>query len=292
MVPVGLILDFLGKQLNDPRPTSDPEWRQILLTMLNIVYQDICSMNDWQTLRRIVSIASPYRMPSDMLRISFVRDADDNVFNYNANKETKSMWLRSWFFDTPVISALATGTTVTVQELATAVTSDAEFPSTTCVGEYIVIGANPGIYEIASWTSTSAITLTDRFRGNSLGGVAFEIRPVSTQILGFCNQNGTALTPDSVNVSYTKKPLPLHLDTDQILLPGDCSAVRTKTLQMLLAMLAKPRAAERLDGQFKSDLAKMKMLEQRDARIAPTSIFVSRQLNPRPVGDYSWARPD
>ena len=202
------------------------------------------------------------------------------------------MWLRSWFFDTPVISALATGTTVTVQELATAVTSDAEFPSTTCVGEYIVIGANPGIYEIASWTSTSAITLTDRFRGNSLGGVAFEIRPVSTQILGFCNQNGTALTPDSVNVSYTKKPLPLHLYTDQILLPGDCSAVRTKTLQMLLAMLAKPRAAERLDGQFKSDLAKMKMLEQRDARIAPTSIFVSRQLNPRPVGDYSWARPD
>jgi hypothetical protein len=155
------------------------------------------------------------------------------------------------------------------------VTSAASFPSTTCAGEYIRIGSNPGVYRISAWTSTSALTLADNFRGPQQSGAPFWIRPADVKTMAFSDEDGESYSPSGVVVRYTRKPLPLFQLYDLCLLPGDCAAVWTKALQYCLASLKYDRAADRREEDYQSALRLMKGQTAKPPVMGPVAMFTS-----------------
>lgn len=279
MLPCGIILEELSAQCNDPRGTADSNWKKQLLTKLNEAYREVASSYSWTTLKRVATLTDDsYVVPADMLRVIKVIDENKTPYNYIGSKGEYSRFNYNWYFDTPVASALASGTTLVVSDYGTAVTSTAEFPATTCVNEYIRIGSNAGLYKISAWTSTSAITLADYFRGVSESAARFSIRPVGTPILAFTDATATALTPSGVELTYVRMPLPLSRDEDMIELPSDCGAVRIKALQKILAMIKRDWEATRMQPEYVAALGIMKSMQPEVPVMRPNGMFQRRNL--------------
>jgi len=262
-------------QMNNPRGTADETYTAQVFEKLNEAYRDVCGSFNWMMLQKTVTLTdTTYIVPSDCRTILRVYDSDKLPYNFMPGANRTSNFDRNWYFDTPVSTPLAEGTTLVISEYATAATSTAEFPATTCVGEYIRIGGNPGIYYISAWASTSAITLQDYFRGTQQSSVMFEIRPRGTQTLDFCDSVGDALTPSDVQITYVRQPLPLFRDEDLIELPGYAPAVKIRALQKLLAMQGFNQAADRKKDEYLAALSEMKANEpQESSQYQPTSMF-------------------
>jgi hypothetical protein len=274
MIPCGPIISELTTQCNQPRGTNDAIWEAQVKEKLNEAYRDVCGVFPWSLLQAVVTLAdSVYRLPGDCNRVLRVSDDDKVPYNFVAGKSRDSHFNKNWYFAPSVSTALASGTTVAGSEYGTAVTSTAEFPATTCVDEWIRIGSNTGVYKISAWTSTSAITLQDNFRGDAIDAGRFQIRPKGTLVLAFADSVGDALTPTGVELTYIRNPLPLYDDSDMIELPGNAPAVKIKALQKLLAMLGFSSAADKMQSQYMSALAEMKTTEPRIPIVAPTSMF-------------------
>lgn len=279
MIPCGIILDQLASQVNDPRETSDAKWKKQLLVKLNEALNEVASSYSWQTLKRVVTLTdSTYIVPSDILKIIKVIDEDKTPYNYIGGKGEYSNFDYNWYFAEPVSTVLASGTTLAVGDYGTAVTSTAQFPATTCANEYIRIGSNAGIYKISAWTSTSAITLADYYRGTTESNATFSIRPIGTPILAFTDRSATALTPSGVEITYIKTPLPVSRDEDLIELPGDCAAVRIKALQKLLAMIKRDWEATRMQPEYIAALGVMKSMQPEVPIMRPNGLFKRRNM--------------
>ena len=279
-IPCGIILNELAAQINDPRPTADATFKRMLLTKLNEAMREVASSYSWTTLKKVVTLTDDsYIVPADMLRILRIIDENKQPYNYVGGKGVYSNFNYNWYWDTSVETVLASGTTLSVGDYGTAVTSTAEFPATTCVDEYIRIGSNAGLYKIATWTSTSAITLADYFRGTSESAAIFSIRPIGTPILAFTDASATAISPTDIEITYIKTPLPLARDEDVIELPGDAGAVRIKALQKLLASLKRDWEATRMESEYIAALGRMKALEPSVPVMRPNSIFSRRNLS-------------
>lgn len=279
MINAGVLLSEIALQMNDPRGTADAPWKNTLLVKLNESYRETYSSYPFTTLTKVAELTDDvYRMPSDVYKILEVKDENKLNYNFIGGGNRLSSYAYNWYWDTPVATALNSGTTLAVTEYATAVTSDAEFPATTCVDEYIRIGSNAGIYLISAWTSTSAITLTDNFRGITESNAIYSIRPVGTPVLAFSDSTGAELTPTGIEVTYTKQPLPLWRDEDLIELPGDCTAVRIKTEQKLLRMLKRDWEARDQEKSYIAALGIMKSLEPATPIMKPNSLFTRRDM--------------
>jgi hypothetical protein len=167
----------------------------------------------------------------------------------------ETVYRHNWYYDRPVDTALAHGEGVNVDENGVDVTTVGDlFTTTDCAGEFIRIGSNSGLYEIASWTSTSAITLVDDFRGDDVTGTDayFEIRPVGqTKRMNFCDQAKAAIEPTYIKIIYYKEPLPIWNDYDIMLLPGNAEAVRMKALQNLLRRTGKIRESRMMGEEVR-----------------------------------------
>jgi hypothetical protein len=278
-LPCGVLLTEIAGQVNDPRDTADATWKKKLLAKLNEAYREVASSYSWQTLKRVVTLTdNSYIVPADILKIIKVIDGDKTPYNYIGGKSEYSKFNYNWYFDTPVATDLATGTTLVVGDYSTAVTSTVEFPATTCVNEYIRIGSNAGIYKISAWASTSALTLADYFRGIAESAAVFSIRPVGTPILAFSDAGATALTPSGVEITYIRMPLPLSRDEDIIELPGDCGAVRIKALQKILAMIKRDWEASRMEPEYIAALGRMKCLQPEVPMMRPNGMFQRRNM--------------
>jgi len=279
MIPCGPIITELCDQVNDPRSTADAVWKAKVLTKLNEAYREVALSYTWSTLQSVSTLEDAvYRLPADCYRVLRVIDEDKQKYNYVGGKNMLSSYRFNWYWDTPVSTALASGTTLVIQEYSKSVSSTAEFPSSDCADEYIRIGSNPGLYKIASWTSTSDITLSDYFRGAALSSAGFSIRPVGTQVLAFSDAAGEDKEPDGVEVTYMKFPLPLWRDEDIIELPGDCGAVRIRALQKILALVKRDWEASRMQVDYMAALGMMKVLEPKVPEMKPNSLFVRRTL--------------
>lgn len=281
MIPCGSIIDELMTQMDNPRGTADEVYTKQVLEKLNEAYRDVCGAYNWTCLQQAATLTDQsYILPADCRTILHVQDEDKLPYNFMPGGSRPSNFEKNWYYDTPVAIALADGTTLVVNEYGTAASSTAEFPTTTCAGEFIRIGSNTGIYKIATWTSTSAITLSDRFRGQGQSSVMFQIRPKGTPILAFSDSTGAALTPTGIVVTYVRYPLPLFRDEDIIELPGYAPAVKVQALRKLLAMKGFNQAADRKEGEYLAALSEMKASEpQNNAQFQPTTMFRTRYTN-------------
>jgi hypothetical protein len=278
MIPCGVIISELMDQMDNPRGTADEVYTKQVWEKLNEAYRDVCGAFNWTSLQEQATLTdSSYIVPADCRTILFVKDEDRQPYNFMPGSNRASNFDKNWYFNTPVAAALASGTTLAVGEYATSVTATAEFPATTCVGEFIRIGSNTGVYKVATWTSTSALTISDYFRGTQQVNALFQIRPRGTPILAFCDSSGTALTPSGVTVTYVRYPLPLFRDEDIIELPGYAPAVKVAALRKLLAMKGFNQAADRKQDEYLAALSEMKASEpQQTAQFQPNSMFRTR----------------
>jgi hypothetical protein len=270
------MIDELADQCNRPSGTEDAVFKRQVWAKLNEAYRDVCGVYDWNVLKTTATLPTTYLVPADCRTILHVSDEDKTPYNFVNGHNRTSDFNYNWYYDSPIATPLAEGTTLEVSEYATALTSTAEFPATTCANEYIRIGSNVGIYKISTWTSTSAMTLVDHFRGDTESAAIFQIRPRGTQVLAFCDSTGAALTATSVEITYVRSVLPLYREEDIIELPGYAPAVRIRALQKLLAMLGFNQAADRLKSEYTAALSEMKASEPSSPLIAPTKMFHRR----------------
>lgn len=276
MIPCGTMIEELLDQCNRPSGTEDEVFKRQVRGKLNEALRDVCGVYDWNALKTTATLPATYLVPADCRTILHVSDANKTPYNFMNGHNRNSDFNYNWYWDAPIATSLAEGTTLNVSEYATALTSTAEFPTTTCVGEFCRIGSNTGIYPIATWTSASAMTLTDHFRGDGLSNARFEVRPRGTQVLAFCDSTGAAFTAASVEITYVRYHLPLYKEEDIILLPGYAPAVRIRALQKLLAMMGFSMAADRLKSEYTAALSEMKASEPSSPLIAPTKMFHRR----------------
>jgi len=289
MIPVGPMLIELSDQINNVRDTSDEVWKKQLLGKVNQAYRQVAMKNDcsWSTLRESVDITTAV-LPSDLASILSVRDDDDIFYHFISGAKRKSKYNYNWYYATSVTSALATGTTISVNEYDTAVTSTAEFPATTAVNEYIQFESNVGLYKIDSWTDTSTMTIEFPYRGIQIGSGVFSIRPTGTKQIALADASGDAIDIGTLTVEYRRMPLPLYHDEDRIELPGDCDAVYVKALQHILAMLSFSRAANAKEADFNRALADMKALEPTMPILSATPLFATRRRSNTPRFTNLW----
>lgn len=277
MIPCGTMIEELLDQCNRPAGTEDEVFKRQVWAKLNEAHRDVCGVYDWNVLKTTATLPTTFLVPADCRTILHVSDTNKTPYNFVNGHNRNSDFNYNWYFDTSIATPLAEGTTLAISEYATALTSTAEFPATTCAGEYVRIGANVGIYKISTWTSTSAMTLVDHFRGDTLSDAIFEVRPRGTQVLAFCDSTGSALTTtEDVEVTYVRYPLPLYREEDIIELPGYAPAVRIRALQKLLAMLGFNQAADRLKSEYTAALSEMRATEPSSPLIAPTKMFHRR----------------
>lgn len=271
---MGLFLEENSDQLNNPNGTNDVIWKRQVKQKVNEAYRIVVGAWNWLTLKSTVTLTDDsWIVPSDCRLITDVRDGNKIPYNFMPGANRNSKFDYNWYFDNAISTPLAEGATLAVGEYATALTSTAEFPATTCADEYVRIGANVGIYKISTWTSTSAMTLADHFRGDMQSAAIFQIRPRGTQVLAFCNSVGDALTPTDVELTYIRTPLPLYRDEDLIELPGSAQAVSIKALQFLLALCGFNRAADAKQKDYLAALSEMKSSEPQQNIVQATPMF-------------------
>jgi hypothetical protein len=182
--------------------------------------------------------------------------------------------LFNWFPNGAVSTPLVTGSdgvTVINGTTFTSAAPSTDFDATddTLVGEYIQIGDNEGIYKIDSVTDANTLVLEDGFRGADLSDPSspaaltaqyYEVRPRGTLQIEFTDEYGDALTSTTRKAWYQRRPLPLYNDYDQLLLPGNCEAVRIQAFKMLLEGAKYDNDALKQDAAYRSAIARMKPL--------------------------------
>jgi len=228
--------------------TSD-EFAVQIREAVNTAYRDICGEHIWQTLLSNITFTGTV-LPADIDRpILFVEDDTDFIqVQISELDRYRSLQLFNWYYDgateDPLVSG-SDGVTIINGKTFTSVSPSTDFNATadTLVGEFIQIGGNEGMYKIASVTDANTLVLERAFRGANISdpshpyaliGQYYEIRPRGTLKVAFSNEDGTAITSTSRKMWYQRRPLPIYNDYDQLVLPGNCDAVRIKASQMLL----------------------------------------------------------
>lgn len=273
MKTFGELIRRLSQDRDDPIDTADPKMVKRWGWRVNQAYQIVAAEYDWPELAAETTLDDTDLIePGDVLVERSVRDGDGYFYYHVHGAKEPSQYCYNWYHTPGLTAVLKSGTDASVNEYGTAVTSAASFTSTTCAGEYIRIGDNDGIYKISAWTSTSAITLTDNFRGPKQSTVPFWIRPADVKTMSFSDEDGESYSPSGIVLRYTKRPLPLFQNYDLCLLPGDCEAVAIKALQLCL----RGRAVTEKEGQYQRALQAMKGAASKKSMMAPAPIFVSR----------------
>jgi len=257
MIAKGIVMDRIQSLIQD----SSSETEAKILEHLNSSYYSIATKHIWRDLVRQVTVPSTGLLPADLERIIYVEDATDKLyFKIGFPQRYFSQKLYNYFDNIVVTTVLATGSDMVVTANSTSVTSAAAAFTSAMIGEYIRIGQNRGIYKIAAVPLATTLTLVDAYRGASATGQTYNIRPYGTRQITETDQNGDAITSSTIKLWYLKTPLPLYNDTDMIELPGECDAVRIKTLQLLMVADKYDNDSLKQAGNFEEAYAEMKSL--------------------------------
>jgi len=268
-VPLDALLSRVQVLMGDSSLETKAEIRDHIVQ----AYYGIAAMRNWRTLR-ILATQSTDVLPGDLREIYYVEDNTDYIYFQSGIPQRYTYATRLYNFyenigqATPLLSGSDLATTIN----STTVTSaTGGFVSATHVGEWMKIGATRGVYKIASVTDTNTIVLTDGFRAADMSDPRvpanlteqrFEIRPEGTPKILFHDQDGGEIDASSSHkLWYTKIPLTLYNDYDQILLPGNCEAVFIQTLILMNRAQKYDNDALKLKSDFNEELSRMKKLD-------------------------------
>ena len=259
MVTLGWLIDLMEDAVTDD--TEDTGLR--IVRSINQAWFQTCGSRDWEFLKRTVkpSVTSltedvPIVLPANFVKmVGTVVDGTEDRYYFSPHRNRGPFkHILNWYHPNPVSDYLAKGTSIAVGQNSTSLTSaDAEFPASDAGGEFIRIGENLGMYEIDTWTSTSAMTITQAFRGKEItegDDTYFEVRPVGTKRINFCDGRGTFVSPGTPEITYRILPLPLYNRWDAVDLPGDSTLVFLKSLKSVANQKGWTRVGASLDRDF------------------------------------------
>lgn len=280
MATLGTLLDWF----EDTGVDDSDAGKKKFTRLINMAYSEVYGMKDWSFAKRetaltVTSLSAtvPVVLPANFVRhIGTIKDVDDKYFFAYSKDRVNLKHYYNWFFDDPVSDVLGSGMTLAVSANGTSLTSSAEFPATTCVGEFIRIGENQGMYEVATWTSTSAMTITEGFRGEDIqdGDTYFEVRPVGTPQINFCTNERDFKAPGAPVLAYVVAPLPLYNRYDVIYVPGDAGAVFQKAVKKFATSRGWDRLARVAEDDFNTAFETAQRTEPKsDEMIKPPALF-------------------
>ena len=268
MIPYLAHKEQLQKLMKD----TSTETAEDILLYTNIAIREIAADHFYETLKRNVTFTT--LLPGDLERPFYMQlsDTDYLAFPISETGRYRSSKLYNWWSNrvdtTPELEANDGAITANAKALTSA---GAGFTAA-MVGEYVRIGSNLGIYKIAAYVSATEVTLEDAYRGATVTGAHFEVRPWGTQTMAVTDEQGTVATPTGATLIYQKIPLPVYNDYDLIPLPGNCAAVMIMVHQQLLLGEKYDNDALKREAKYVKAIADMKPL-------APT-----RGRTPRPRG--------
>lgn len=255
------------------------ETKAEILRHLNAAYFEIAAEHPWHLLTTQSTITTAL-LPADLERILYVEDDVDYLyFKIGFPQRYSSERLYNYFDDIVYTTPLLSGSDMVVTANSTTVTTaTGGLVSATHVGEYIRIGSNRGIYKIASVESGTSMTLEDAYRGASATAQYFEIRPEGTRKLALSDEEGDALSSTTLKMWYLKRPLPLYNDYDQIMLPGECDALRIKVLRLMMESDKYDNDSLKQIGNYDDALDKMKSLNPYPTRFVTPRDFMGNRF--------------
>lgn len=227
--------------------------REIIQKTTQVEYYRLCEYTDWQLLRRSASVAvasTGTRLPADLIGIMAVMDSNGDEI-MPAEQQTREFggWNKKcWHFVQSGVTPLFERKALTVERDATAITVDPALDST-AVGEYAVLGSEPGFYKLASATA-----LETPYRGPRLDKVTITVRPRTVKMLAVTDASGDA-SAETVTVHYWAYPEPLYQEWQIPLLPTS-RILELRTIINILGFQEKQeRAADNYRNEFLSALS-------------------------------------
>lgn len=227
MYPIGTVWN---KVADAWRKHASPDMSRIKASCQDNYYH-LCTLMDWQLLRRKVSATlsgtdtTGYLLPGDLCQIIAVIDSDGmQIVPSNQANVGEALVRRHWAYAdgaiAPVAAEYGSGKGITIQEGAT------DFATTTAisaayVGEYIRLASQPYAYKL-----TSATALTPAYRGPALVKKPYEVRPGNCRRILIYDEDGN-LFGDTVTIHYWVYPEPLYQEDQIVMLPG------TRPLELL-----------------------------------------------------------
>jgi hypothetical protein len=256
-----------------------------MLLYTNEAVRTIAADHFFDTLKRDTTFSA--LLPADMERPFYVElsDTDFLAFPISETARYTSNKLYGWWMNRVTVDPLTEGSDGAITANAKTFTSAGSTFQADGVtaGEFIRIGTNAGIYEIDTVDSETQLTLVDGYRGATVTGSYFEVRPRFTQRIALTNEQGDDVSSEAIRFIYQKIPLPIYNDTDMIPLPGDCRAVRIMVHQMLLLGEKYDNDALKRQGDYLSAIASMQPLQPVRGRLTRPR---DRYGNPVMFGRY------
>lgn len=235
-----------------------------ILQHMNAEYLDLCGLRNWNCLMKQITIPASRVLPADVLRLVYVQDDTDFIyFTTNLVERYRPGSLYNWFNNLVDSTPELEVNDAVIAENGTSLSSVTGGFTAAMVGEWVRIGTNVGVYEISAHTDTNNVTLADGYRGEAETGAHLEVRPRGTKQILLTDEQGSAIASTTALLWYVRRPLPLHNDYDQVMLPGSCEALRIRTLQRLLEQNKYDVDAQRQIGNYQMALSEMRSLDQR-----------------------------
>lgn len=239
MMHVGPLLDEIFNLTDADRDEALQAriWRQ-----LNYQYFELCAEVSWAALRAgpvtldfaAAADTTGLWLPSDLLGIDLVWDADDEVEFFEQGRATAQTDENGYryFRYLPSRTALYSGSDLVLAKGASSFTSAALTVAGTAVnGEYVQFDDEPGFYQISS--ATTPFTFTPAYHGPAKTQKSFCVRPWETSHkLVIVDPDETKLVDRDVSVYYWRMPVPLYRREDMILLPS-VEVLKMRTLRAL-----------------------------------------------------------
>jgi len=252
---------------------DSPETKVVIRRHMTSVVSGFSSRRNWFVLRLPLDIPSSRILPADVQTIYYSQAPDTDYQTHQSaapKRYTDNRWLYNWYLSLPITTPVLTGSDLATTINSTTITSVAAGFTAAMVGEYVRIGAHPGFYKIGTYVGAGEVTLTEGFRGADLSNPStpanltsqyFEVRPNGTKQLILHDELGDAITTGTFPIQYTRIPLPLYNDYDQIYLPGNCEAVLLKCLKVMDRTQRYSNDALKLDGDLEMEWGRMKALD-------------------------------
>lgn len=213
----GDLCDIVKSRIDD----ASTETLVVIKREANLAWFELCAKHPWTFLRTSASLpftadqTTGTLLPGDLYDIYGLYDANGYEWVRRDQKSRREdIVTQKWYYSAAIDTPLAEGADAVVSANGTTVTSAAVAFGTGRTGEYVKIGANRGVYKIATNANTGTITLTQGYKGDAETAASFEIRPRGLKRILLDEADAETLT-----CYYWTQPLPLYNTYDVIPFP-------------------------------------------------------------------------
>jgi hypothetical protein len=195
---------------------SDEDKEAQIRNTVRKAYYELCSRVDWDVLRTEITYDSSgdgMWLPADLAGIMAVANTE-NKWNKatKAGATKENIQSRMWYIDEVNYTPLVSGSDIAITNGSTSFTGGTGI-TTDMVGEFIRIGGQSGVYQLASVNE-----LETPYYGDDLTAGSFEVRPIGTQKIKLSAPSGVDDTTPAT-IYYWKLPAQLYDASQPMLLP-------------------------------------------------------------------------